>query len=30
MTTDYEIRLAAFDWLNQQEAVWGDVLFLID
>jgi putative restriction endonuclease len=26
MTTDYEIRLAAFDWLNQQEAVFGDVL----
>lgn len=26
MTTDYEIRMAAFEWLNQQEALWGDVL----
>jgi len=22
---DYEIRLAAFNWLNQQEQVYGDV-----
>lgn len=26
MTTDYEIRIAAFEWLNKQEALFGDVL----
>lgn len=26
MTIDYEIRLAAFKWLNEQEIVYGDVL----